>query len=71
MSVTFVYGKDYYGILELSKDADDKQIKLSYRQLSKKYHPDKNPSPEAHEKFIEIGEAYEVLSDPDKRAKYV
>lgn len=70
LSVTFVYGKDYYSILELSKDADDKQIKLSYRQLSKKYHPDKNSSPEAHEKFIEIGEAYEVLSDPDKRAKY-
>lgn len=68
--VTLVYGKDYYEILGLSKDADEKQIKLAYRQLSKKYHPDKNPSPEAHEKFIEIGEAYEVLSDSDKKSKY-
>lgn len=70
VSLTLVHGKDFYDILDVPKGADEKQIKLSYRQLSKKYHPDKNPSPEAHEKFIEIGEAYEVLSDPDKKAKY-
>lgn len=61
---------DYYKILELSKDASDRDIKSAYRRLSKMYHPDKNSSPEAHEKFIEIGEAYEVLSDPEKKSNY-
>ncbi|QLL32655.1 hypothetical protein HG536_0D01770 [Torulaspora globosa] len=60
--------QDYYAILGVSKDATDKEIKSSYRQLSKKFHPDKNPGDEeAHHRFIEIGEAYEVLSDPEKR----
>lgn len=60
--------QDYYSILGVGKDASEKEIKSSYRQLSKKFHPDKNPgNEEAHHKFIEIGEAYEVLSDPEKR----
>lgn len=60
--------QDYYSILGINRDASDKEIKSSYRQLSKQFHPDKNPGDEtAHHKFIEIGEAYEVLSDPEKR----
>lgn len=60
--------QDYYSILGLGKDASDKDVKSAYRQLSKKYHPDKNPGDDsAHQKFIEVGEAYEVLSDPEKR----
>lgn len=66
--VPFTLAQDYYAILGLSKDSSEKDIKSSYRQLSKKFHPDKNPGDdEAHHKFIEIGEAYEVLSDPEKR----
>lgn len=62
---------DYYKILGVTKDANEKDLKSAYRQLSKKYHPDKNPNDEsAHHKFIELGEAYEVLSDPDKRKTY-
>lgn len=60
--------QDYYSILGLNKDASDKDVKSAYRQLSKRYHPDKNPGDEnAHQRFIEVGEAYEVLSDPGKR----
>lgn len=63
-----VVAQDYYSILGLGRDASDKEVKSAYRQLSKKYHPDKNPGDdEAHHKFIEVGEAYEVLSDPEKR----
>lgn len=63
-----VFAQDYYKILGISKSASDKEIKSAYRQLSKKYHPDKNPNDEkAHNQFIEIGEAYEVLSDPERR----
>lgn len=63
-----VVAQDYYSILGLNRDASDKDVKSAYRQLSKKYHPDKNPEDEsAHQKFIEVGEAYEVLSDPEKR----
>ncbi|CCE90508.1 Scj1p TDEL_0B03790 [Torulaspora delbrueckii] len=66
--IPLTLAQDYYAILGLNKDASDKEIKSSYRQLSKKFHPDKNPGDEeAHHKFIEIGEAYEVLSDPEKR----
>lgn len=68
--VVLVNAKDYYKILDISKDADDKTIKLAYRRLSKQYHPDKNPGEDAHEKFIEIAEAYEVLSDSNKRRNY-
>jgi curved DNA-binding protein len=63
--------KDYYKILGVSKDASQKEIKKAYRKLASKYHPDKNPGDEAaEEKFKEINEAKEVLSDPEKRKKY-
>ena len=63
--------KDYYKILGVSKDASDKEIKQAYRKLARKYHPDVNPdNKEAEEKFKEINEANEVLSDPEKRKKY-
>lgn len=64
-----IWAQDYYKILGINKNADDKEIKSAYRQLSKKWHPDKNPNDEeAHTKFIEVGEAYDVLSDPEKRS---
>lgn len=61
---------DPYLVLGLAKDADERSIKSAYRQLLKQYHPDKNNSPEAHDKFIEIGEAYDILSDPQKKSNY-
>lgn len=63
--------QDYYEILGVDRNADDATIKKAYRKLAMKYHPDRNPdNKEAEEKFKEIGEAYEVLSDADKRAAY-
>lgn len=62
--------KDYYGILGLQKDASEDDIKRAYRKLALKWHPDKNKSPMAEEKFKELSEAYTVLSDPIKRKKY-
>jgi len=63
--------KDYYKILGVGKNFNEKQLKKAYRKLSLKYHPDKNPDdPDAAEKFIEVSNAYEVLSDPQKRAVY-
>ena len=62
--------RDYYEILGVSKDADDKELKKSFRSLARKYHPDKNDSPDADEKFKEIQEAYAVLSDSEKRRNY-
>lgn len=63
--------RDYYEVLGVGKDATADQIKKAYRKLALKYHPDKNPnSPEAVEAFKEASEAYEVLSDADKRARY-
>jgi curved DNA-binding protein len=63
--------KDYYKILGVPRNADAKAIKKAFRQLARQYHPDANPDdPHAEERFKEINEAYEVLSDPEKRAKY-
>ena len=63
--------RDYYDVLGVSKDADDKEIKRAFRKLAQQYHPDKNPGdPSAEAKFKDINEAYAVLSDPDKRSKY-
>ena len=65
-------GKDYYKILGVSRDADEKELKRAYRQLAMKWHPDKNKGneAEAQAKFQEISEAYDVLSDPKKRQTY-
>jgi molecular chaperone DnaJ len=63
--------RDYYEVLGISKDASEEEIKKAYRKLAVKYHPDKNPNDkQAEEKFKELGEAYEILSNPDKRASY-
>lgn len=56
--------RDYYEVLGLSKGASEDEIKKAYRKLSKKYHPDINKEPDAEEKFKEVSEAYEILSDP-------
>ncbi|MBR6162565.1 DnaJ domain-containing protein [bacterium] len=62
--------KDYYKILGVERDADLAKIKSAYRKLARKYHPDVNKSPDAVNKFKDINEAYEVLSDKDKKARY-
>ena len=62
--------KDYYETLNVKKDANESEIKNSYRKLALKYHPDKNTSSGAEEKFKEISEAYAVLSNKEKRNLY-
>ncbi len=62
--------KDYYKTLGLARDASQDEIKRTYRKLARKYHPDINKAADAEQKFKEVGEAYEVLSDPEKRAAY-
>ncbi len=64
-------GKDYYSILGVARTASDKEIKAAFRRLARKYHPDVNPGDKsAEEKFKQVSEAYEVLSDAEKRKKY-
>ena len=63
--------RDYYEVLGIGKQADEKEIKKAYRKLAKKYHPDMNPGDTAAEqKFKEVTEAYNVLSDPEKKKLY-
>src|SRR3954454_18264759 len=61
---------DLYALLGVSRDADADTIKKAYRKLARQLHPDVNPDPEAQSRFQEIGRAYEILSDPQKRAAY-
>ena len=62
--------RDYYALLGLRRDAGQDEIKRAYRRLARELHPDVNPDPETQEKFKEISQAYEVLSDPEKRQMY-
>jgi curved DNA-binding protein len=62
--------KDYYDVLGVPRDAGQDEIRRAYRKLAREYHPDLNADPEAEDRFKELGEAYEVLSDPDKRGRY-
>ena len=63
--------RDYYEVLGVSKNASEDEIKRAYKKLARKYHPDMNPGDkEAEEKFKEVNEANEVLSNPEKKAKY-
>jgi len=63
--------RDYYEVLDIARNAAEEEIKRAYRKLAVKFHPDKNPDdPHAEEKFKELGEAYDVLMDPNKRAAY-
>ncbi len=62
--------KDYYKTLGVSKTASEGEIKTAYRKLARRYHPDVNKDPQAEDKFKEVNEAYQVLSDPEKRKKY-
>ena len=62
--------KDYYKVMGVARDATDAQIKQAYRKLARKYHPDVSKEKDAEERFKEVGEAYEVLKSPEKRAAY-
>ncbi len=71
MTVDTIMARDYYSVLGVKKDADQKQIKTAFRKLARKHHPDVNPGDKsAEERFKEINAAHDVLSDPKKRAKY-
>jgi molecular chaperone DnaJ len=71
MATANVTKVDYYEVLSVSRDASDQELKTSYRKLAMQFHPDRNPDdPTAEEKFKECSEAYQVLSDPEKRAAY-
>lgn len=71
-NISFILsGEDFYKILDITREADDKVIKKAFRALSVKYHPDKNPgNPSAHEMFLKVNKAHEVLMDPEKRKIY-
>ena len=60
-------GKDYYKVLDVDKNATEEEIKKAYRKMALRFHPDKNKEADAEEKFKEISEAYEVLSDKDNQ----
>src|ERR1700720_4499916 len=62
--------KDYYETLKVKKDASQDEIQKAYRKLARKFHPDVNKASDSERRFKEIGEAYEVLKDPEKRKKY-
>ena len=62
--------KDYYAVMGLARDASQDEIKRAYRKLARKYHPDVSKATDAEQRFKELGEAYEVLKDPEKRAAY-
>src|SRR5579875_2037716 len=62
--------KDYYEILGVQRGASEEEIRRAYRRLARRYHPDGNREPGAEDRFKEISEAYEVLRDPEKRARY-
>jgi curved DNA-binding protein len=62
--------KDYYSVMGVARDAPQDEIKRAYRKLARKYHPDVSSEPDAETRFKELGEAYEVLKDPEKRAAY-
>lgn len=62
--------KDYYAVMGVGRDATQDEIKRAYRKLARKYHPDVSKEPDAEDRFKEVGEAYEVLKDPEKRATY-
>jgi molecular chaperone DnaJ len=62
--------RDYYEILGISKQATQDEVKRSFRRLAMQYHPDRNKAPDAEQKFKEINEAYEVLSDTKRRQTY-
>src|SRR5438309_9759586 len=63
--------RDYYEVLGVQRNVSEEEVKRAYRKLAVKFHPDKNPDdPQAEEKFKEIGEAYDVLMDGNKRAAY-
>ena len=62
--------RDYYEVLGVTQSAGADDIKIAFRNLARKYHPDVNKEPDAEEKFKEINEAYSVLSDPEKRSAY-
>lgn len=70
MTISETVQRDYYEVLGITKDADQKAIKDAFRTLALKYHPDRNKEPGAEERFKEIAGAYAVLSDPKKRAEY-
>ncbi|HEY6295567.1 MAG TPA: DnaJ domain-containing protein, partial [Streptosporangiaceae bacterium] len=61
---------DYYALLKIRRDATQEEVKRAYRRLARELHPDVNPDPETQERFKEITQAYEVLSDTDKRRMY-